>query len=114
VKHVRNFFGHTHFKNCNINYHAFFSDSEDEFEFEKNHPLSKCLAHSLLLAVTRKYYLVNDLRRSVAKLPEDVLYSLMLTCKESEGSKSRVAFVRIVNAAPFPMMVLAFHWTLDD
>ena len=38
----------------------------------------------------------------------------MLMCKEGEGSKSSDAFVRIVNAAPYPMMILAFDWTLDD
>ena len=38
----------------------------------------------------------------------------MVMCKESEGKNAPEAFVRIVNAAPFPMMVLAFDWTLDD
>ena len=35
-------------------------------------------------------------------------------CKEGESSKSENAFVRVVNAAPYPMMVLAFDWMLDD
>ena len=39
---------------------------------------------------------------------------MMVMCKESEGKNAPEAFVRIVNAAPFPMMVLAFDWTLDD
>lgn len=56
----------------------------------------------------------NDLRRNVSKSPEDAIYSLMLMCKEGESNKSSEAFVRIVNAAPYPMMVLAFDWTLDD
>ena len=55
---------------------------------------------------------VNDLRRKHSKSSEDALYSLMLMCKEGEGNKD--AFVRVVNAAPYPMMVLAFDWMLDD
>lgn len=38
----------------------------------------------------------------------------MYMCKEAEGKKSKDAFVRMVNAAPFPMMLLAFDYTLDD
>ena len=57
---------------------------------------------------------VNDLRRGLAKSAEDELYSLMVMCKEGESEKSENAFVRVVNAAPYPMMVLAFDWILDD
>lgn len=35
-------------------------------------------------------------------------------CKESQGQKDSNAFVRLVNGAPFSMMVLAYDWTLDD
>ena len=35
-------------------------------------------------------------------------------CKEEEEKKCKDAFVRMVNAAPFPMMLLAFDYTLDD
>ena len=35
-------------------------------------------------------------------------------CKEGESSKSPDAFVRIVTGAPYPMMVLAFDWVLND
>ena len=55
---------------------------------------------------------VNDLRRKHFKSSEDAFYSLMLMCKEGEGSKD--AFVQFVNAAPYPMMVLAFDWMLND
>ena len=65
-------------------------------------------------ALPRGRQQVNDLRRHVSKSPDDAVYSLMLMCKEGEGSKSSDAFVRIVNAAPYPMMILAFDWTLDD
>ena len=56
---------------------------------------------------------VNDMRK---KMPSssDPLFTLMMMCKETESSKSPNSFVRIVTAAPFPMMMLAFDWTLDD
>ena len=38
----------------------------------------------------------------------------MMMCKESEGRKNEDAFVRQVNAAPYPMMCLTFDWTLHD
>ena len=41
-------------------------------------------------------------------------FSLMMMCKEGEGGKSSNAFVRIITGAPYPMMLLAFDWTLDD
>jgi len=44
----------------------------------------------------------------------DPLYSLMLMCKEAEGKNPQEAFVRLVNAAPYPMMLLAYDWMLDD
>ena len=34
-------------------------------------------------------------------------------CKESEG-RVNDSFVRLVNAAPYPMMVLAYDYTLND
>ena len=62
-------------------------------------------------SLPRSMQQVNDLRRKHSKSSEDALYSLMLMCKEGEGNKD--AFVRVVNAAPYPMMVLAFDWMLD-
>ena len=38
----------------------------------------------------------------------------MFMCKEGEGQKCKNPFVRTVTAVPFPMMVLAFNYTLDD
>ena len=46
---------------------------------------------------------VNNLRWKHSKSAE-ALYSLMLMCKE--GKENKVAFVRIVNAAPYLMMLL--------
>ena len=43
-----------------------------------------------------------------------LIFSLMLMCKESQGQKDGNAFVQLVNGAPFPMIVLAYHWMLDD
>ena len=58
---------------------------------------------------------VNDARRKgVSKQTHDPLYAVMYMCKEAEGQKCKDSFVRTVNAAPFPMMVLAFDYTLDD
>ena len=44
----------------------------------------------------------------------DPLYTLMIMCKEKEGKRAGETFVQILNAAPFPMMMLAFDYTLDD
>ena len=57
---------------------------------------------------------VNDIRRGSLKSTYDPVFSLMMMCKEGEGGKSSNAFVRIVTGAPYPMMLLAFDWTLDD
>lgn len=57
---------------------------------------------------------VKDMRRKSEMKEQDALYALMMMCKESEGKRNQDAFVRLVNAAPFPMMVLSFDWTLDD
>ena len=58
---------------------------------------------------------VKDARRkSTSKQEYDPLYAVMYACKEAEGKKCKDAFVRMVNAAPFPMMLLAFDYTLDD
>ena len=64
-------------------------------------------------ALPRGRQQVDDIRRGSLS-NSDPLYSMMVMCKESEGKNAPEAFVRIVNAAPFPMMVLAFDWTLDD
>ena len=58
---------------------------------------------------------VNDIRRKlVGPSDPDPIFSLMLMCKESQGQRSGNPFVRLVNGAPFPMMVLAYDWMLDD
>ena len=44
---------------------------------------------------------------------DDPLFSVMYMCKSEEG-KGKNSFVRSVNAAPFPMMVLAYDATLHD
>ena len=64
-------------------------------------------------AMPRGRQQVNDIRKKMT-LTTDPLFTLMMMCKDGEGSKSPDAFVRIVTGAPFPMMVLAFDWTLDD
>jgi len=38
----------------------------------------------------------------------------MTTCKEGESSKSPDTFIRVVTGASYPMMALAFEWTLND
>ena len=38
----------------------------------------------------------------------------MMMCKEGESSESLDSFVKIVTGAPFPMMMLAFDWMLED
>lgn len=48
---------------------------------------------------------VKDARRG--KQDFDPLYAVMYMCKEGEG-KHNECFVRMVTAAPYPMMVLAF------
>ena len=56
---------------------------------------------------------VDDIRRaSLSNVDTDPLCAMMVMCKESEGKNAPEVFVRMVNAAPFPMMVLAFDWTL--
>ena len=66
-------------------------------------------------AVPRGRQQVNDMRKKLTTKSEvDPLFTLMMMCKEGEASKAADAFVRIVTGAPFPMMVLAFDWTLDD
>ena len=55
---------------------------------------------------------INEIRKKHTT-NTDPLFTLMMMCKE-EGSKLPNAFVRIVTGAPFPMMTLAFDWTLED
>ena len=56
---------------------------------------------------------VNDIHRGSLKSTSDPIFSLMMICKKGDG-KSSNAFVRTVTGAPYPMMLLAFDWTLDD
>ena len=42
----------------------------------------------------------------------DLLYSIMLECKLSQGTLSE--FVQDVKAAPFSMSVMCFEWQMND
>ena len=55
---------------------------------------------------------MKNYRRSGAKKESDVLYSVMLQCKLSEGKSD--AFVRDVKAAPEPQCILSTDWQLTD
>jgi len=57
---------------------------------------------------------VKDMRWKDETRDQDPLYSLMLMCKESEGKRNQDAYVRLVNAGPYPMMVLTFNWMLEN
>ena len=58
-------------------------------------------------ALPRGRQQVKDIRRASSS-DVDPMYSVMMMCKESEGRKNKDAFVRQVNAAPYPMMCLTF------
>ena len=55
----------------------------------------------------------NEKETSLGK-KKDPLFSVMLTCKESEGGRPQDTFVRRVTGAPEPMTVLTFNWSLHD
>jgi len=55
---------------------------------------------------------IANYRRGDNKKDENVLYSVMLECKQAQGSKE--AFVRDVKAAPDPQCVLCYDWQLSD
>ena len=59
----------------------------------------------------RRSEFIRDISISRKK---DPLFSIMLMCKEGEGSKQSDPFVRAVNGAPEPMAVMSFEWTLND
>ena len=42
----------------------------------------------------------------------DLLYSIMVECKLSQGTSNE--FVTDVKAAPFPMNVMCFRWQMND
>ena len=65
-------------------------------------------------ALPRNRQQVKDARRqSSSKQDYDPLYSVMYMCKQGEG-KGGNGFIKMVNAAPFPMMVMAHDYSLDD
>lgn len=65
-------------------------------------------------ALPRNRQQVKDVRKKmVGKQDFDPLYSVMYMCKEGEGA-SKDPFVRNVNAAPYPMMVIALQYSLED
>ena len=55
---------------------------------------------------------ISNLRRSTTGRDKNVLYSVMLECKATQGSEDM--FVRDVKAAPSPQCVLFFDWQLRD
>ena len=64
-------------------------------------------------AMPRGRQQVNDIHIKLTPAV-DPLFTLMMMYKEGESSKSPDSFVRIVTGAPFPMMMLAFDWMLED
>lgn len=65
-------------------------------------------------ALPRNRQQVKDAKRKGTNKQEfDPLYSVMHMCKASEG-KGSDSFIRMVNAAPYPMMVVALDYTLND
>ena len=63
-------------------------------------------------ALPRSRQQVKDIRRISKQQEPDPLFAVTLMCKGSNESDS--SFVRLVNAAPFPMVVLAYDYTLHD
>ena len=62
-------------------------------------------------ALPRSRQQVKDARQRVtSKQDFDPLYSIMYMCKEGEGTGGDT-FIRMVNAVPFPMMLIAFDYT---
>ena len=55
---------------------------------------------------------IKNYRRTGHTKDSNVLYSVMLQCKSSQGSAD--AFVQDVKAAPDPQCVLFFNWQLQD
>ena len=55
---------------------------------------------------------ISNVRRSHTTHDKNVLYSVMLECKLTQGSND--AFVRDVKAAPSPQSILFFDWQLCD
>lgn len=55
---------------------------------------------------------MKDYRRTGHKKDADILYSVMLQCKLSEGKAD--SFVRDVKAAPEPQYVLFYDWQVAD
>ena len=65
-------------------------------------------------ALPRNRQQVKDARRRCTdKQAYDPLYAVMHMCKEAEG-KGEGKFIRLVNAAPYSMMMVALDFTLDD
>jgi len=52
-------------------------------------------------------------RKCTGKQAYDPLYAVMHMCKEGEG-RGEGKFIRMVNAAPHPMMLIAMDYTLDS
>lgn len=55
---------------------------------------------------------IANLRREHQKKDDNVLYSVMLSCKLAQGTQE--AFVRDVKAAPDPESILFYDWQIED
>jgi len=55
---------------------------------------------------------IKNYRRSGNSKDQNVLYSVMLQCKLTDGTSD--AFVRDVKAAPDPQCIMAFDWQIND
>jgi len=65
-------------------------------------------------ALPRNRQQMKDARRKCTdKQAYNPLYAVMHMCKEGEG-RGEGKFIRMVNAAPYPMMLIAMDYTLDD
>ena len=64
-------------------------------------------------ALPRNRQQVKDAKRKDTNKDFDPLYSIMRMCNEGEG-KGGNSFIRMVNAAPYPMLLIAFDYTLND
>ena len=61
-------------------------------------------------ALPRNRQQVKDIRRASKQHEPDPLFAVLLMCKSNDDNP----FVQYVNAAPFPMIVLAYDYTLHD
>lgn len=65
-----------------------------------------------LNVLPRNLQQMKNYRRSEHKKDTNVLYSVMLQCKQSDGKVD--AFVRDIKAAPQPQCILFYDWQIND